>query len=163
MQNTLQQTDGWTCDLHMLLINLTTIYQGRIPTLIHTQHHAESLSRSHLKYVLTGELDTYVTSRIHDLTNLTHRMPRTYHTRRKTYMQPITTTQNKYTSPPTTSTPYRKIARALTQTPTLPQPNSLTSTQNPPKKARQRNATIRHTDSPTKHTTPTRPKPNIQS
>ncbi len=32
-QSTPQQTYGWTCGLHMLLINLTTIYQGRIRTL----------------------------------------------------------------------------------------------------------------------------------
>ena len=53
IQITPQQTDGWTCSLHMLLINLTTIYQGCIPALNHTQHHAETLARSHLKYVLT--------------------------------------------------------------------------------------------------------------
>ncbi len=70
-QSTPQQTDDWSYGIHMLLTNLTTIYQGRIPILTHTQQHAESLSRSHLKYVITGELDEYVTNLIHDLTNLT--------------------------------------------------------------------------------------------
>ena len=50
----------------MLLTNLATIYQERILTLTHTQHHADSLSRSHLKYVIAGELDAYVTNLIHN-------------------------------------------------------------------------------------------------
>jgi len=133
MQNTPQQTDGWTCGLHILLINLTTIFQGRIPTLIYTQHHAESLSRSHLNYVLTGELDTYVTSLIRDITNPTHRTPITYHTRRKTHIQPITSTHNEHTSPLPTSTSSRKRTHTLTQTQTLYQPTPLASTQNPQK------------------------------
>ena len=33
------QTDGWSCGLHMLLINLATIYQATLPTLRHTQTH----------------------------------------------------------------------------------------------------------------------------
>ena len=42
--STSQQTDKWTYGLHMILINLSTIYQGRIPTLRHTQLHAETLA-----------------------------------------------------------------------------------------------------------------------
>jgi hypothetical protein len=127
MQNTPQQTNGWTCGLHMLLINLTTTYQGRIPTLIHTQHHAESLSRSHLKYVLTGELDTYVSSLIHYLTNLSQQMPRTYHTRKKMHTQPITTTHNKHMSlylhqnPPAKEHTLSLIPRLFPNPPTSPQ------------------------------------------
>ena len=79
----------------MLLITLATIYQGRIPTLTHTHHHVESLSLSHLKYVITGELDTYVTNLIHSLTNPTQRTPkRTIHPARSTRNQPPTSTQN---------------------------------------------------------------------
>ena len=33
IQSTSQQTNGRTCGLHMIFINLSTIYQGRIPTL----------------------------------------------------------------------------------------------------------------------------------
>jgi hypothetical protein len=69
IQSTPQQTDVWTCGIHMLLDNLTTIYQGRIPTITHTQQNAESLSRSHLKYVITGELYVNVTNFVHNITN----------------------------------------------------------------------------------------------
>ncbi len=43
------QTDGWSCGLHMLPINIVTIYQGTLPTLRHTQTHAHHLSRIHLR------------------------------------------------------------------------------------------------------------------
>jgi hypothetical protein len=105
IQSTPQQIDGWTCGLHMLLINLPTIHQGRIPTLTHTQHHAESLSRSHLRYILAGELDIYVTKLIHDLTNPIQRAPRTYHTRRHKRARPTPNTNNKNTSPLSTPPP----------------------------------------------------------
>jgi len=146
----------------MLLINFTTIYHGRIPTLIHTQHHTESLSRSHHKYVLIGELDTHVTSLIHDLTNPTQHPPRTYHTCRNKHTQTIPNTNNERAPSRPTPTSSRKKTHTLTHTPTLHQPTPFTSTQNPPKNARQRNTTTPHTDSPTKHTTSTHPKPNIQ-
>ena len=80
----------------MLLINLATIYQGRIPTLRHTQLDAETLARSHLKYVLIGELDTYETCLIRELTNQAHRTIRTSRTRKNAYAKSITTT-HKYT------------------------------------------------------------------
>ena len=53
----LRQTDGWSYGLHMLLINLTTIYQCNIPKLYHTQELAHTLSRILLRYILTGRLD----------------------------------------------------------------------------------------------------------
>ena len=108
IQSTPQQTDGWTCGLHMLLVNLTTIYQGRIPTLTHTQYHAESLSRSHLKYILARELDTYVTKLIHDLTNPTQRSPNTYRTHRHKRAQPTPNTDHGNTSPLSTTILSRK-------------------------------------------------------
>ena len=112
----------------MLLISLTTIYQGCISILTHTQHHAESLSRSHLKYVLTGELDTYVTSLIHDLTNSIHCTPKTYHTRHK-HTQPTPNTNNEKTSRLPTPTPSRKRTHATAEIPTLHQPTPPTETQ----------------------------------
>ena len=60
-------------------------------------------------------------------------MPITYHTRRKTHTQPITTTHNKHTSPLPPSKSSCKRARTLTHTPTLSQPTHLTTTQNLPK------------------------------
>ena len=78
--------------------------------MLHTQLHAETLARSHLKYVLTRELDTPVTYLIRD-SHMTN--------------------------------------------------NS--STQNPPKKSRHRNATIPHNDFPhSKHAPHVHVKLNIQ-
>ena len=34
------QQDGWTCSMHMLLITLTALYQGQIPTLVNSRIHA---------------------------------------------------------------------------------------------------------------------------
>ena len=122
IQSTPQQIDGWTCGLHMLLINLTTNYLGRIPALTHAQHHAESLSRSHLKYILAGELDTYVTNLIHDLTSQPQLPPKTTRTRHTTRHRLITTTCNKHSA--TIPTPITSCKRpyALTQTPPPNQP-----------------------------------------
>ena len=53
-KSTPRQPNRWNCGLHMLLINLATIYQGGPPTLRHTQRHAEQLSRIQLRYTLTG-------------------------------------------------------------------------------------------------------------
>jgi len=69
------ETDGWSCGLHMLLINLATIYQGTLPTLRHTQIHAHHLSRIHLRYVLTGELDPSVPSIVRELHITDPRIP----------------------------------------------------------------------------------------
>ncbi len=85
IQSTPHQTDGWTCGLRMLLVNLTTIYQGRVPNLSHNQHHAETLSISHLKYVLTRELDTYVTRLVRELTNQSNRTVKTSHPQKNTH------------------------------------------------------------------------------
>ena len=134
----------------MLLINLTTIYQGRIPTLIHTQHHAESLSRSHLRYVITGELDAYVTSLIHDLTP-TLRSPKTYHTRRERTRQ-TPNTNNDNASPLPTPTSSHKRPHTTTETQTPHQLTPPTASQKPPKKP------VNATPPPHK---PTRPQ-NIQ-
>jgi hypothetical protein len=61
------QADGWSCGLHMLLINLATIYQETLPTLRHTQTHAHHLFRIHLRYTLTGELDSSVPHVVQEL------------------------------------------------------------------------------------------------
>ena len=131
-------------DMHMLLINLITIYQGRIPTLTHTQHHAESLSRVYLKYGITGELDTYVTNLIRNLTNHTHITHRTPRTRRNKHTQLTSNTKPKQASPsPTTTT--RKRPHTLTHIQLHYQLPPLAPTHNPPKKARHRDVTTPHT------------------
>ena len=118
----------------MLLINIATIYQGRIPTFRHTQLHAETLSRSHLKYVLTGELDTYVIRFIRELTNQARRIIRNPHTRKTTHTNPTATTHNNpTTAPPTSTFSSRKRTYTTTQTPTPNQPTPHSPTQNPPK------------------------------
>ncbi len=53
----------------MLLINLTTIYQGTFPTLKHSQSPAHTISRYHLKYTLTGIMDSHIASIVTRLTN----------------------------------------------------------------------------------------------
>jgi hypothetical protein len=58
----------------MLLVNLTTIYQGTIPTLRHTQQNAYTLAIIYLRYVLTGELDGRIAMLLTDLSN-THPFP----------------------------------------------------------------------------------------
>ena len=90
----------------MLPINLATIYQGRIPTLRHTQLHAETLSRSYLKYVLTGELDAYDICLIRELTNQACRIVRNPRTRNTTQAQSTTTTQN---IPPPSHLPHHSL------------------------------------------------------
>jgi hypothetical protein len=113
-----------TCGLPMLLINLATIYQGRIPTLGHTQLHADTLSRSHLKYVIIGELDTHVTCLIRELTNQAYSTVRIPRTRNTNHVNTTTTTQNKpLMAPPTSPLPPRK--RTHTPSRTSP-PNQLT-------------------------------------
>ena len=150
IQSTPQQMDGWTCGIHMLLINLTTLYQGRIPTLTHTQQHAESLSRSHLKYVITGELDTYVTNLIHNLTIPAQHVPRIHHTRRKKYTQPTHNIPTPH-APPSTTPTTRKGTHTPTHNQTHYQPLPLTPTNNPLQKSRQSDATTLHTHSPITH------------
>ena len=66
-KKTPRQTDGWSCGLHMLLINLATIYQGEPPTLRHTQRQAEQLSHIQLRYPYTGELDPVITQMVTEL------------------------------------------------------------------------------------------------
>ncbi len=100
-QSTPQQTDNWACGLHVLHTNLTTIYQGRVPTLTHTQQHAEELSRSHLRYILTGELDTFVTNLIHNLTTTPHQAQRT-NSRHKNHTQLATNNTPPPAPPPIT-------------------------------------------------------------
>jgi hypothetical protein len=50
------QGDGWSCGMHMLLVALATIYQGKKPVINYTTEHAYVLSRAHLHYELTGEI-----------------------------------------------------------------------------------------------------------
>ena len=123
-QSTPHHTNGWTCGLHMLLLNLTTIYQGRIPTLNHTQHHAETLSRSHLKYVLTEELDTCIACLVRELTNQAHRKVRSSHSRKKAHTKPTDTSRtNHITSPPTLTLLPCKRTHTHTQT-HIPRPRT---------------------------------------
>ena len=76
-KSTPKQTDNWSCGLHMLLINLAAIYQGKIPILRHTQAHAHQLSQIHLRYTLTGELDHSIAQIIQEIrkTDTTHTWP----------------------------------------------------------------------------------------
>ena len=53
---TIQQTDGWSCVMHMLLTSLSAIYQGQIPILRYGQRRVDQMSRVHLRYVLTREI-----------------------------------------------------------------------------------------------------------
>ena len=53
----------------MLLVNLATIYQGTISTLRNTQQDAYALSRVHLRYVLTRDLDGHLAQLLLDLSN----------------------------------------------------------------------------------------------
>jgi hypothetical protein len=69
--STPRQTDGWSCCMHMLLINLTTIYQGTFPTFKHSQSLAHTFSRYHPKYTLTGILDPHIENIVKQLTNAT--------------------------------------------------------------------------------------------
>ncbi len=69
IKNTPIQTDRSTCGMHMLLINLATNCQGNIPNLLHTQIHAETLSKMHLRFVLEGELDPQIAHLTHKLSN----------------------------------------------------------------------------------------------
>jgi hypothetical protein len=50
------QEDGWSCGMHMLLVALSTIYQGKKPEINYTKEHAYVLSRAHLHFELTGEI-----------------------------------------------------------------------------------------------------------
>jgi len=56
--------------MHMLLMNLATIYQGGPPTLRHSQTQAEQLSRIQLRYTLTGDLDPLTTHIMNELRKL---------------------------------------------------------------------------------------------
>jgi hypothetical protein len=58
--------------MHMLLINLATIYQGSIPNVLHTQNHAEILSIIHLRYVLAEEPDPQHAHFTHELSDNNH-------------------------------------------------------------------------------------------
>ena len=60
--------------MHMLLTNLTAIYQGNIHILKHTQESAHALSRLCLRYTLTGELDTRIENIIKELRTKTVRV-----------------------------------------------------------------------------------------
>ena len=45
-----RKTDDWSCAMHMILTSLSTICQGHVPILLYNQHHADQLSRMHLRY-----------------------------------------------------------------------------------------------------------------
>ena len=54
------QEDVWTCGMHMLMVALATIYQGKKPVLNYTKEHAYLLSKAHLYFELTGEVLPFV-------------------------------------------------------------------------------------------------------
>ncbi len=72
IKSTPRQTDGWSCGMHMLMVNLVTIYQGTIPILRYTQTHANLLYKIHLRYTLTGKFDSSLAPIIHELHNTNH-------------------------------------------------------------------------------------------
>jgi hypothetical protein len=69
--STPRQQNGWSCGMHVLLINLTTIYLGNTPIPKRTQTMAHTVSRLYLRYSLTGELDTHNETIIKKLTTRT--------------------------------------------------------------------------------------------
>ena len=157
------QTDSWSCGLHMLLINLATIYQGAIPTLRHTQAHAHQLSKIHLRYTLTGELDANIPQIIQELscTDPTRPWPHPpiHHTKqpkrlrksnRKRPRQPNQTLSHH----PPTKTHKRNREPTI---PTSPHPTKHTHTEPPSKRSKphtnNHKYTSRETHTPTTNTT----------
>ena len=61
------QIDKWSCGIHMLMITLATIYQGKKPVLHYTREDAILFSQAHLHHELTGELLEPCIGRIVDL------------------------------------------------------------------------------------------------
>jgi hypothetical protein len=61
------QVDKWSCGIHMLLVTLATIYQGKKPALCYERKDAYLLSQAHLHHELTGELLEPCIGRIVDL------------------------------------------------------------------------------------------------
>ena len=55
--------------MHMLLTSLIAIYQGQIPILRYGQHHADQLSRMHLRYALTREITPWIDNLITFITD----------------------------------------------------------------------------------------------
>jgi hypothetical protein len=131
----------------MLLVNLATIYQGRIPTLTHTQQHAEALSRSHLNYLLTGELDTFVNNLIQNLTTPPQHVTRTL-SRRNKHTQPTSTDTPLPTQSPTIPT-TRKRTYTTTHNKTHYHPYPPIPTQTPKKKSQK--ARRQHTHLPARN------------
>jgi hypothetical protein len=145
----------------MLLTNLTTIYQERIPTLTHTQQHAESLSRSHLKYVITGELDEYVTNLIHVITNPTRSTHRILRNRCNPHTQ-IAPNFNPTQDPPSQATNTRKRPLNTIHTQHHPESPPQHPSNNPPKKTRIHPATDSRTHPPIPRPTTAHPKHDIK-
>jgi hypothetical protein len=135
----------------MLLINLATIYQGAIPTLRHTQAHAYQLSKIHLRYTLTGELDSTVPQIIQELSNTeltrpwppptVHPTPQTKQTRYSTRIRPKQNNQT-LSQHPTLKTLKR---RRMQTKPTLPHPTHPTHQEPPPKRNKPDTITPIHT------------------
>jgi hypothetical protein len=61
------QVDKWSYGIHMLLVTLATIYQGKKPALCYERKDAYLLSQAHLHHELTGELLEPCIGRIVDL------------------------------------------------------------------------------------------------
>jgi hypothetical protein len=55
-----RQTDGWSCDMHMIPTSLSTIYHGYVLILQYSQQHVVQLTRMHLRYVLTREMAPWI-------------------------------------------------------------------------------------------------------
>jgi len=55
-QTCLFQRDKWSCGIHMLLITLATIYQGKKPDLYYTREDTYLFSQALLHHQLSGEL-----------------------------------------------------------------------------------------------------------
>jgi hypothetical protein len=61
------QVDKWSCGIHMLLVTLATIYQGKKPAFSYEREDAYLLSQAHLHHELTGEVLEPCIGRIVDL------------------------------------------------------------------------------------------------
>jgi len=88
--------------MHMLFINLATIYQGWHPTLRYTQIQAEQLSRFQHSYTLTWELDPLTTHMVSELRKYNTALPGA------TYLIP---SPHQHTTLPRESTLTKKRAR----------------------------------------------------
>jgi hypothetical protein len=136
--------------MHMLLINLTTIYQGDIPVLKHAQSTAHTLSRQYLRYTLKGELDTHIENIIKEITTRTntsvtppiehpttsHPNPQSHDTTSHTHIPNTRAhdeTQQETDAPSHTTTDHKRIKLLLPQTQNNHPHNQDTNITTPPR------------------------------